>query len=189
MKKYVIAFSLGIAGMVMYFTLSNRESHTTLYNGPYHDPVAPEMRAERDQYLARLHRLMEEGKWAEADLLCDTLLRRFPQSPISFMTAGITSYKLNDSAQMRQRLTKANEILDSLILEHNDSRDMMNNLAVIRSLHGKDAAEDALERYMERGLNTLDTMHLEIYRHWVYDAENPLFQIFDCPNTETCPHK
>ena len=105
--------SIVIIGTILYAILSRQKSENKLYTGTYHDPVAPELRLERDKYLNRINSLVNEGNFEEATLLCDTLERLCPQSPICFLTGGIISHKLKDSMQSRLRLIRAKEIYDS----------------------------------------------------------------------------
>lgn len=179
MKKYITILTLVIVGTILYAILSKQKSENKLYTGTYHDPVAPELRLERDKYLNRINNLIIDRNFEEATLLCDTLERLCPQSPICFLTGGIISHKLKDSMQSRLRLIRAKEIYDSLIIEHNDHRDMKNNLVIIRALYGRDAAEAAFKRYLNRGLKELDSLILKNYKSYVYTLENPLDLIYD----------
>ena len=179
MKKQIAPLAILLIGIALFATSCERKSKNELYTGPYHDPVPEEMRLERDMYLNRINNLVNNRNLEEAALLCDTLERICPQSPVCFMTGGIISHKLNDSIQSKQRLTRAKEIYDSLIVEHNDSRDMQNNLLVIRTLHGKEVAKAALEEYMERGLHELDTLQLSLFQHIVNTDESLLDEIWD----------
>ena len=179
MRKYITISAIIVIGAVLYMTNSKQKEENKLYTGTYHDPVAPELRLERDKYLNRINDLIIDRNFEEATLLCDTLERLCPQSPICFFTGGIISHKLKDSIQSRMRLIRAKEIYDSLIIEHNDHRDMMNNLFIIRALYGKDAAEAALKRYINRGLKELDSLILKNYKSYVDTLENPLDLIYE----------
>lgn len=179
MRKYITISAIIVIGAVLYMTNSKQKGENKLYTGTYHDPVAPELRLERDKYLNRINDLIIDRNFEEATLLCDTLERLCPQSPICFFTGGIISHKLKDSIQSRMRLIRAKEIYDSLIIEHNDHRDMMNNLFIIRALYGRDAAEAAFKRYLNSGLNELDSLMLKNYKSYVYTTENPLDLIYE----------
>lgn len=179
MRKYITISAIIVIGAVLYMTNSKLKGENKLYTGTYHDPVAPELRLERDKYLNRINDLIIDRNFEEATLLCDTLERLCPQSPICFFTGGIISHKLKDSIQSRMRLIRAKEIYDSLIIEHNDHRDMMNNLFIIRALYGRDAAEGAFKRYLNSGLNELDSLMLKNYKSYVYTTENPLDLIYE----------
>jgi len=124
-----------------------------------------ELKEKRFRAGERAEAMMHNRDFTHLYPYLDTMHKEYPHDPLFYVAEGMARDYQGDKSRARKAYEKAVEIYDFRIATKHEWGDKVNRAAVIQSLYGKAAFNQALDEAISQAFSKQEAENIEYFRN------------------------